>query len=217
MMSKGAIVNFSTKDMPRDAEQIINEPSAEASASQHVGAAGDGNPHLRFTREMLPHLGDALALAQCLTGARATATDLVQEAFTLAYVTVEDFASSNARVWILTMVFSAWLNRDTAAPAAARQALGRAPQRADKTPWADASAALALAPEQSTGQSTGHAILDQSIAALPAVFREVLLLRKQGLSYNRISEVVGVPIGTVLSRLARARRRIKQSVGNAGA
>lgn len=204
------MVNFLTKDMPQDAEQSINEHSANETDRQGASAR-DGNPHLRVARELLPHLSDALALAQCLTRARVTADDLVQEAFTRAFLSGEDFASYNARARILTMVFSAWLSRGPAASAAEGKAASGSPQTIGKSPRRDREAALGLE------QNAGPGLIEQSIAALPAVFREVLLLRKQGLSYSRISEVVGVPIGTVMSRLARARRRVKQSLSNGAA
>jgi RNA polymerase sigma-70 factor (ECF subfamily) len=158
--------------------------------------------YLRFARVVLPHLGDALALAQCLTGTRLAADDLVQDAFIRALLGIEAFADGNARAWVLSMVFSAWLSKDTA-PAFDSEALRGLDRALDR-------------PGEANGAACDHAadrdLLAQSIAALSPIFRETLLLRRQGLSYSKIAEVTGVPLGTVMSRLARARRQLKQAV-----
>jgi RNA polymerase sigma factor (sigma-70 family) len=164
--------------------------------------------YLRFARVILPHLGDALSLAQCLTGTRAGAEDLVQEAFIRAFLGLDGFAKGNARAWVLTMVFHAWLSRDATLPPFDPQAHNGLALATIAPGPNDASAEIGL------DHASDRALVEQSIAALPAVFRETLLLRVQGLSYHKISEIIGVPVGTVMSRLARARRRLKQTTAD---
>jgi RNA polymerase sigma factor (sigma-70 family) len=188
---------------------MLQSSDRNFSAYEQDGLSGrrsetDRDLYIRFARTVLPHLGDALALALCLTGTRVAADDLLQDAVIRALLTIEDFAEGNARAWILSTVFSAWLSRDAAA-ALADEALKSLEQSIGKTARDNARG------ESNPDQLSDEAALERSITALPAVFREALLLRKQGLSYNKISEITGAPLGTVMSRLARARRQLKQA------
>jgi RNA polymerase sigma factor (sigma-70 family) len=188
---------------------MLQSSDRNISAYEQDGSSGrrsetERELYIRFARTVLPHLGDALALAQCLTGTRAAADDLLQDAVIRALLTIEDFAEGNARAWILSTVFSAWLSRDAAA-ALTDQALKSLEQSIAGAASDDASTAVDL------DQLSDAAALERSITALPAVFREALLLRKQGHSYSKISEITGAPLGTVMSRLARARRQLKQA------
>jgi RNA polymerase sigma factor (sigma-70 family) len=168
----------------------------------------------RFASVVLPHLADAYALARWLTGTRADAEDVVQEACLRALRGIGGFAGVNARAWLLTIVRHAaytWLGKNRSASllmvddleAVERKELSRGvPMDQSQTPEA---ALIAKA---------DAARLESAIAELPLPYRETLVLRDvQGLDYREIAEVTKVPIGTVMSRLARARRRLIARIG----
>ena len=158
----------------------------------------------RFRTVVLPHLDDCYRLARWLTGNRADAEDVVQEACLDAFRGIMGFNGSHPRAWVLTIVRHAayrWLrkNRPTALVVVDDlEALGVAD-----------TAGSAQTPEAALIAQADADRLEQAIAALPVPFRETLVLRDvNGLDYRDIADVTGVPIGTVMSRLARARRRL---------
>jgi RNA polymerase sigma factor (sigma-70 family) len=173
-----------------------------------VGQSSDDD-RARFARVVLPHLADAYALARWLTGTRADAEDVVQEACLRAFRGIGGFSGVNARAWLLTIVRHAaytWLGKNRSASllmvddleAIERKELSHGvPMDQSETP------------EGALIAKTDAARLEAAIAELPIPFRETLVLRDvQGLDYREIAEVTKVPIGTVMSRLARARRRL---------
>jgi RNA polymerase sigma-70 factor, ECF subfamily len=158
-----------------------------------------------FERLVLPHLDDAYTLARYLLRDEHDAQDAVQEAVLRGLRYFESFRGDDARAWLLTIVRNycyTWL-RDRA---------GRAtvPFSDDETTEiADAHATDDLVLQSSESERI-HAAVD----ALPTELREVIVLRELNeLSYKEISEVVGVPMGTVMSRLSRARNRLAAALG----
>jgi RNA polymerase sigma factor (sigma-70 family) len=169
----------------------------------------------RFANVVLPYLGDAYALARWLARNDSDAEDIVQEACLRAFRGIAGFGDVNARAWLLSIVRNTaftWLkkHRDPRLVAVENIELVEAtgPER-DEGPFAGPSS-----PEASLIERADAARLEAAIAALPEEFRETLVLRDlQGLDYRAIAEVTGVPIGTVMSRLARARRRLMAQLG----
>ena len=165
---------------------------------------------------VLPHLGDALALARWLTGNATDAEDVVQDACIKAYAGLAGYAGGNARAWLLTIVRNAsytWLSRN--------RPRGIMPV-GDLNDLDDFSAAQGVDlvsgenQEASLIAKADTAALEAAIAALPEPFRETLVLRDiNGLSYREISDMLDVPIGTVMSRLARARAQLISDLGRA--
>ena len=155
---------------------------------------------------MLPHLDDCYRLARWLTGERADAEDVVQEACVDAFRGISGFAGGNARAWVLTIVRHAayrWLRKNRPS---ALVSVADLDALADTQPGQTPEAALIA--------KADAARLEQAIAALPVPFRETLVLRDvNGLDYRAIAGVTGVPIGTVMSRLARARSRLIAALG----
>jgi RNA polymerase sigma factor (sigma-70 family) len=155
---------------------------------------------------VLPHLDDCYRLARWLTGERADAEDVVQEACVDAFRGIAGFAGGNARAWVLTIVRHAayrWLRKNRPAALVSVVDLDAL---ADTQPGQTPEAALIA--------KADAARLDRAIAALPVPFRETLVLRDvNGLEYRDIASVTGVPIGTVMSRLARARSRLIAALG----
>ena len=169
----------------------------------------------RFASVVLPHLADAYALARWLTGDRADAEDVVQEACLRAFRGIGGFAGVNARAWVLTIVRHAaytWLGKNRSASLVMVDDLEAVEQKRSS-----AGAAFEQAPQTPEAELIAKADarrLEAAIAELPVPFRETLVLRDvQGLDYREISEVTKVPIGTVMSRLARARRRLIEHIG----
>ena len=164
----------------------------------------------RFSQIVLPRLDEGYRLAHWLTGNATDAEDVMQEACLRAYRAIEGFAEGNARAWFLTIVRNtgySWLQRhrprtvifaeDLAPEARAALESGGLLDAAPVTPEA------ALIARDDAGQ------LAVAVEALPVAFREALVLREyHGLSYREIAAVTGVPIGTVMSRLGRARRHL---------
>jgi RNA polymerase sigma factor (sigma-70 family) len=169
----------------------------------------------RFASVVLPHLADAYALARWLTGSRADAEDVVQEACLRAFRGIGGFAGVNARAWLLTIVRHAaysWLGKNRSAALVMVDDLEAVEQQ--QTSGGVALDAAPQTPEAALIAKADAARLEAAIAELPVPFRETLVLRDvQGLDYREIAEVTKVPIGTVMSRLARARQRLIARLG----
>jgi RNA polymerase sigma-70 factor (ECF subfamily) len=177
-----------------------------------VESLNSDDDRARFSTVVLPHLGDAYALARWLTGDRADAEDVVQEACLRAFRGIGGFAGTNARAWLLTIVRHAaytWLGKNRSASLLVVEDL----EAVEQQQQASAAAAFgqdAQTPEAALIAKADAQRLESAIAELPLPFRETLVLRDvQGLDYREIAEVTKVPIGTVMSRLARARTQIK--------
>ncbi len=155
----------------------------------------------RFEAQILPHLDAAHNLARWLSRSPTDAQDIVQEAMLRAYRGFDGLGEA-PRPWLLAIVRNCWRDLATRSARRGESALTEA--------QADSLAAESVDPEQAAvGASQGRR-LDALIAGLPAEFREALILREmEDLSYREIAEITGAPIGTVMSRLARARALIK--------
>jgi RNA polymerase sigma-70 factor (ECF subfamily) len=154
----------------------------------------------RFDKEVMPHLDAAYSLARWVLRDDHDAEDVVQEAMIKAMRFIGDFQGANGRGWLLAIV------RTTAFTWLARHRPGELAVSTDDLDVADASAA---SPDAALLRADAALQLEQGLERLPLEFREVIVLRElQGLSYQAISEVVQAPIGTVMSRLARARDQL---------
>jgi RNA polymerase sigma factor (sigma-70 family) len=165
-----------------------------------------------FARVVLPHLGDAFALARWLTGDRTDAEDVVQDACLRALRGIAGFSGGNARAWVLTIVRHtaySWLGKNRPAALVVTDDLEAVERAAFSRGGGGGSEAAGETPEAALIAKAEAARLEAAIQNLPPPFRETLVLRDlQGLDYKEIAKVTGVPIGTVMSRLARARQRL---------
>lgn len=164
-----------------------------------------------FTRYVLPEVEVLYRVALSTTRNRADAEDLVQDTLLRAFRAIERFDGRHPRAWLLTILRNAAVNRTR------RRRPGLLD---DPDEVADRAAGMAddgLGPEQLVVERRFDAAVEQAYLALPAPFREVIdLVDLAGLSYQEAAEVLGVPPGTVMSRLHRGRRRIRDSLGRAG-
>jgi RNA polymerase sigma-70 factor, ECF subfamily len=150
----------------------------------------------------VPHLDAAFNYARWLTRNDVDAEDVVQDACIRAMRFFSSLRDDNARAWLFTIVRNTWYNRIS------RRANGAAasPLKDGQDQWAD----NALDPEERLLQQHTVAVVRAALEQLPIDFREVIVLREiEGLAYKEIAAVVGVPIGTVMSRLARSRDRLQ--------
>jgi RNA polymerase sigma-70 factor (ECF subfamily) len=161
----------------------------------------------RFAEMALPHLDAAYNLARWLTRDTSDASDVVQEAMLRALRFFASYRGGSGKSWLLTIVRNTamdWMR--TNRPAQIAAPIG------DDDPFENI-ADSAEDPEAALIRMADRQQLDRLIAALPAEFRECLVLRElEELSYKEIAAVIGVPIGTVMSRLARARQLMQRAL-----
>jgi len=194
-------------------------PGGNFARRRESGLDGDrvsGDDNKRFAEVVMPHLGAAYSLAHWLTGDAADAEDVVQEACVRAFRAVGGYSGGNARAWTLTIVRNtafSWLAKNRRRTLVAVDDL-EAVERAQALPGRNGAQANPATPETELIAKADAARLEAAISALPPLFRETLVLRDlQGLDYREIAEVTAVPVGTVMSRLARARRRLIDTIG----
>ena len=156
-----------------------------------------------FEAMMLPHLDAAHNLARWLLRNEEDAQDVVQEAYLRAFKSFGGFHGSNGRAWLLTIV------RNTS------YTLLKKNHAVDLTTTFDeeihASGQESLTPAAILEHSEDAKLMSEAMDELPAEFREILTLRHQeGLSYKEIADITQIPVGTVMSRLARARAKLRE-------
>jgi len=163
----------------------------------------------RFAAVVLPHLSAAYNLARWLVRDAHDAEDIVQDAVLRALRHFGGFRGSDARPWLLAIVRNAsyaWLR--------ARRPGELHDLNADELDTAMAGDAPDFNPETVLIRQAEKQLLNAAIAALPVAFREALILRElEDLSYREIAQITETPIGTVMSRLSRARRLLAQALG----
>src|SRR5512132_3467588 len=189
---------FDTEDLESSAKivkfAILTKHQEQDAAQEHELAS--------FEETMLPHMDAAHNLAKWLLRNEQDAQDVVQEAYLRAFKSFGGFHGSNGRAWLLTIV------RNTS------YTLLKKNQAVDFTTFdeeihvtGDESASPATILEHGEDAE----LIREAMDALPAEFREILALRHQeGLSYKEIADIAQIPPGTVMSRLARARGKLKE-------
>ena len=168
---------------------------------------GEKEKLARFEQTILPHLDAAYNLARWLTRNEDDAEDMVQEAYLRAFKFFDAFRGADGRAWLLTIV------RNTCYTWLQQNRLQEVTTLFDEETHSVDSEALN--PATLLLESADHQILTQALNELPLEFREVLVLRElEGFSYKQIADIANIPTGTVMSRLARARERLKKIVCN---
>ena len=162
-----------------------------------------------FNEAVLPHLDAAYNLARWLTRNDHDAQDVVQEASLRAFKYWKGFSGRDCRSWLLAIVrntFYSWVRQRSAQPELTET--GEIDDIDDGVPN----------PENLLLQNASRDMLKAALDELPAEFREAIVLREmEGMSYKEIADIASVPIGTVMSRLARARKRLQIYLTNAAA
>jgi RNA polymerase sigma-70 factor (ECF subfamily) len=163
----------------------------------------------QFDRIVTPHLPRAYNLARLLVGNATDAEDLVQEASLRAFRALDGFHGGDSKTWLLVIVRNVCYSF-----------LGRkrgTEQEVEFEEEQHSETVASATPESAVLQSADAAAVRQAIEQLPPEFREALVLREmEELSYRQIGEITGVPVGTVMSRLSRARQQLRQRLQQTG-
>ena len=161
----------------------------------------------RFERIVVPHLDAAYDFARWLSRDERTAEDICQEACLRAFKSLDGFQGDSGRAWLLAIVrntYYTWFTKNKADAAAV-------PFDDDGTVAGAELEASIESMDRILQQRDARRRVNAALERLPAEFREVIVLRElEDLSYKEIAEVACVPIGTVMSRLARARKLLLQ-------
>jgi len=190
---------FDTEDLESSAKivkfAILKKHQEQDAVQEHELAS--------FEEMMLPHMDAAHNLAKWLLRNEQDAQDVVQEAYLRAFKSFSGFHGSNGRAWLLTIV------RNTS------YTLLKKNKTVDLTTTFDeeihASSYESVSPATILEHAEDAELIREAMDKLPAEFREILALRHQeGLSYKEIADITQIPPGTVMSRLARARAKLRE-------
>ncbi len=204
-----APVEMTRDDSPESASLFSGNRTAEEpvwtiseSKSRSVPFVEEQDKLARFEQSIMPHMNAAYNLARWLSSNDSDAQDIVQEAYLRAFKFFSGFRGGNSRAWLLRIVRNAfydWLKKNRGEEIS-EPFDEQIHDGVDETQRPDA---LLL-------EKSDHELLDKAIASLPVEFREILVLRElEGFSYREISEVANIPLGTVMSRLARGRDHLR--------
>jgi RNA polymerase sigma factor (sigma-70 family) len=167
----------------------------------------------RFEQLAVPHLDAAYNLARWLTRNDTDAEDVVQEAFLRAFKFFDGYRGGSERAWLLTIVRHtcySWLQQNRPAEVIAGYDLEAVDL--DESAFDPSMRRPDVGPEIALMHQADEDLLNALIGELPPQFREVVILRElEDMSYKEIAEVAAIPIGTVMSRLARARKALQRA------
>jgi RNA polymerase sigma-70 factor (ECF subfamily) len=173
-------------------------------ASEEIALAEKVDPS-RFELLAVPHLAAAVNLARWLTHSDHDAEDVVQEAYLRAFRFFDGFQGGDFRPWLLAIVRNTcmtWLQRNR--------------RHHDAIPLDHATPAIAAdipGPDSRLLSEANRELVQRALAELPMEYREAVVLREmEGLSYQEIATVTGTAIGTVMSRLARGRKMLRETL-----
>jgi RNA polymerase sigma factor (sigma-70 family) len=176
----------------------------------------DKDDRAAFDEVFAPYMAEAFRLAQWLTGSASDAEDVVQDAALRAFRGIRGFGAVNARAWSLTIVRNtafSWLMKNRPKAVVYTNDLSVAEQQALEQ--GGAQGARVETPEDIVLVKADAEEVQQGLAQLPTQFREVIVLREiNQLNYRDIAEIIGVPIGTVMSRLSRGRQLLTAYLGD---
>ena len=202
-----AVYHIMTNDFALPTWAVSNGGSAAQLAGYPLRRAGlmEAAPNAaRFEKTMLPHLDAAYNLARWLTRNEHDAEDIVQEAYLRAFRFFDGFRGGDGRPWLLAVVRNTaltWLRRQKTAPQVSF----------DEETHGAGSEAVTF--EAKLVEGARFAALRNCLDLLPVEFREVVVMREmEEMSYREIAEAASAPIGTVMSRLSRARQRLQDCV-----
>lgn len=173
-------------------------------------ATGQVDRQAAFDRHVLPEVEVLLRVALSMTAQRADAEDLVQDTLLRAWRSIDTFDGRHPRAWLLTVLRNAEVNRH-------RRRRPELLDDPDATFERELHDGAQISAEDLVVGRTFDAAVDRALAALPEAFRQVVLLVDvDGLTYAEAARVLDIPEGTVMSRLHRARRRIRDQLAAAG-
>jgi RNA polymerase sigma-70 factor (ECF subfamily) len=165
-----------------------------------VGAGHAPDDLESFRRAMLPHMDAAYAYARFLSRDPVAAEDVVQEAYLRAFRGFAGYRGGNSKAWLLAIVRTSFFDSTR----------GRRDESAEAN---EEEADAADTPEEALIRAADAAALRRAVDGLPEPFRETLVLRElEEMSYREIGDLMKAPLGTIMSRLSRARRMLASAL-----
>ena len=202
--------NDMLKDRPEGPDRVFGQQK------KSVAVVQDKDERSTFDEVFLPYLPEAYRLAQWLAGNASDAEDIVQEAAIRAFRGIKGFGAVNARAWSLTIVRNtalSWLTKNRSRKVSYIDDLNATEQR--ELEYEGLHGARIETPEEAALLKADAEEIQNALARLPTQFREVIVLREVNqMNYRDIAEITNVPIGTVMSRLSRARQLLLGLLGD---
>ena len=174
--------------------------------------SGAGHVH-SFREQILPHLDGAYNLARYLTRDPVLSEDVVQEAVLRAFRAFEQFRGASPRAWLFAIVRNCCRTAQAGAGGAVALVIHESALSEEAAAQVGRQADPSPSPEEEVFRKAEVGRVRSAIEAIPEPFREAIVLRElEDLSYAEIAQVTGVPIGTVMSRLARGRSMLAKEL-----